>query len=79
MKPLLDNHDLILLDINLPGIDGFQIFKEIRLVNKQIPVIAATAMAMNDQQTKYKEIGFSDFVLKPFDLDALLLKINSHL
>ena len=73
--------DLILLDINLPGMDGYQVMKKL-LNNKstrQIPVIAITANAMESDIAKGKEAGFRHYLTKPIDVKRLLDVVDTTL
>ena len=73
--------DLILLDINLPGIDGYEVLKMIKENSqiKNIPVIAVTANAMKSDIEKGTEAGFDDYVTKPIVVSDLLGAINKIL
>jgi CheY-like chemotaxis protein len=73
--------DLILSDLNLPDIDGYQIIRILKNDSslKTIPVIAITASAMKDDIKKIKEAGFDSYILKPIDVDDLLEKISEYL
>ena len=71
--------DTIILDINLPGINGYDLCKLIRDKNQHIPVLMLTSMsALNDKIQGY-ESGADDYMIKPFEFKELLLKINSLL
>ena len=74
-----DNFDCILMDIQMPEMDGIQAAKEIRNLQDpckaSIPIIALTANVMSEDIEKYKEAGMNDFLAKPFDESALLLVI----
>lgn len=73
--------ELILLDINMPEMNGFQVlklFKQNQLF-KSIPIIAVTANAMPDDIAYGKAIGFDDYITKPIDYELLLKTINKHL
>ena len=73
--------DLILLDINLPGINGFEVLKHLRQrdTTRDKPVIAVSANAMPKDVEKGLEAGFNDYVTKPIDVKALLLTVEKHL
>ncbi len=60
---------LILMDINLPGMDGFEAFEKLKTYEetKNIPVIAISANAMQKQIEKAKEVGFAEYIVKPID------------
>ncbi len=70
--------DLILLDINLPGLDGYQVVKHLRADPHlaAIPCIALSANAMTNEVERARSAGFTDYITKPFDVDVLLSKIN---
>jgi DNA-binding response OmpR family regulator len=68
--------DLVILDINLPGMNGYDLCKAIRKQNQNIPVLMLTAMsALNDKIEGY-ESGADDYMVKPFEFKELLLKIR---
>lgn len=69
--------DLIILDVMLPEIDGFQICEQIRLTDMEVPVIFLTAKdAVSDRISGLKK-GADDYLTKPFVLEELLLRINN--
>ena len=72
---------LILLDINLPDTDGFELSQQIKKDSrlKHTPIIAVSAVAMNDSINKAKELGFIDYITKPIDVIKLLKAIDSVL
>jgi CheY-like chemotaxis protein len=61
--------DAILLDISMPGMDGFSVFQELQAdpTTQSIPVILMTAKALPDDFQQFTEMGFAGVVLKPFD------------
>ena len=68
--------NLIVLDINLPGINGYELCKRIRAENPHIPIIMLTALsALNDKIEGY-DAGADDYIVKPFEFKELLLKIR---
>jgi len=71
--------DLVLLDMMMPKMDGYQTLKEIRNDRdlKNIPVIALTAQAMKGDQKKCLDAGANEYCSKPVDIDSLINKINS--
>ena len=71
--------DLIILDINLPGMNGYDLCKAIRSRNERIPVLMLTSMsALNDKIEGY-ESGADDYMVKPFEFKELVFKIRSLL
>ena len=71
-----NNFDLILLDVMLPKIDGFQVAKIIRKTNEQIPIIFLTARSMTEDRILGLTLGGDDYIPKPFSMEELLLKIR---
>lgn len=71
--------DLIILDINLPGISGYELCKEIRGRNQQIPIIMLTALSGIDDKIEGFDAGADDYVVKPFDFKELLVRIRALL
>ena len=68
--------DLIILDINLPGITGYELCKRIRSRNAQVPVIMLTALnSLNDKIEGY-DAGADDYIIKPFEFKELLMKMR---
>lgn len=78
LKYFKDQHfDLIILDVMLPEVDGFQVCEQIRLTNMEVPVIFLTAKdASGDRITGLKK-GGDDYLTKPFVLEELLLRVNN--
>lgn len=71
---------LVLLDINMPGMDGFQTLKKIRAIQefKQIPVVTMLSSSDDERDiTKSKEHGADDYKVKPFGFDEFVALINS--
>lgn len=71
-----EKHDLVMLDISLPVMDGTLILKEIRkdIGLRDLPVIALTAHAMNGDRERYLAQGFDDYLSKPIVNENLLLE-----
>jgi two-component system copper resistance phosphate regulon response regulator CusR len=66
--------NLVILDINLPGMNGYELCKAIRSTNQHIPILMLTSMiALNDKIEGY-ESGADDYMVKPFEFKELLLK-----
>jgi DNA-binding response OmpR family regulator len=71
--------DLIILDIMLPYIDGFEIAKIVRQKNPQIPILMLTARSSINDKILGLELGADDYITKPFNLEELLLRIKGML
>lgn len=69
--------DLVILDLNLPSMDGMQICREIRKVNEKIPIIMLTAKDSESDQVIGLEIGADDYVTKPFSPLTLIARIKA--
>lgn len=74
-----NNYDLILLDIMLPYLNGFEVAGFIRKGNPQMPILMLTARTGVDDKVKGLEIGADDYITKPFHLKELLLRIKGML
>ena len=72
-----NDFDLCILDVMLPFKDGFTLAKEIRDLNKDVPLFFLTAKTLKDDVLKGYKLGADDYLTKPFDSDILLLKIKS--
>jgi len=75
---LFENYsfDLVVLDINLPGINGYDLCKRIRAKNSDIPVIMLTALSSLNDKIEGYDTGADDYVIKPFEFKELLMKIR---
>ena len=71
--------DLILLDVMLPGIDGFEICDRIRQQDRQQPVIMLTAKSSDEDIIQGLTLGADDYVAKPFSVSQLLLRVQAVL
>ncbi len=70
--------DLILMDIQMPVMDGYEAARTIRKMGGTLPILALTASALMEDQTKILQSGMEDFIIKPFDPDNLLQKISQY-
>lgn len=72
-------YDLVILDINLPGMNGYELCRRIRSLNLNIPIIFLTSLIeLNDKIVGYNQ-GADDFLVKPFEFKELLFKIRVFL
>lgn len=72
-------YDLVLMDIHMPGISGIEATIEIRKFNEEIPIIALTAVTLDENLDEFYLNGFTDIIPKPFDTDEFFLKITKYL
>lgn len=75
----IGDYDICVLDVMLPGVDGFEVAKEIRKVNSQIPIIFLTAKSMKEDRLLGLRLGADDYMVKPFSIEELILKIEIFL
>ncbi len=68
--------DLVILDVNLPGLNGYEVCKVIRQHNAAIPVIMLTSMSTLNDKVEGYDAGADDYIVKPFEFKELLLKIR---
>jgi DNA-binding response OmpR family regulator len=73
------NPEFCILDVMLPGMDGFELAEKIRELNAAVPVIFLTARALKDDKIKGFTLGVDDYITKPFDEDELLCRIHAIL
>ena len=71
--------DLIISDIMMPGIDGYEFAKTVRELNEDIPILFMTARDDFASKQRSYRIGIDDYMIKPIDLDELLLRIGALL
>ena len=71
--------DLILLDINLPGIDGLEVCQKLRASEYHLPVLLLTARGDEIDRVVGLEVGADDYIVKPFSSRELLARIKAHL
>ncbi len=73
------NPDVIILDLMLPGVDGWEICEELKRRNKEMPVMMLTAKAMPEDKVRGLEAGAADYMTKPFEVKELLIRIDKLL
>lgn len=74
-----ENYDLVILDINLPGMDGFHVLKRVREYDKELNIILLTARSDVEDRVKGLDFGASDYMVKPFYFAELEARIRSLL
>ncbi|AZA92190.1 Transcriptional regulatory protein YycF [Chryseobacterium nakagawai] len=73
------DYDICLLDIMMPGMNGFEVAQQIRSKNSEIPIIFISAKALKEDRIKGLKIGADDYLVKPFSIEELMLKIEVFL
>jgi two-component system, cell cycle response regulator DivK len=71
--------DLILMDIQLPDMQGTAVTREIRFADRKVPIIAQTAGKTTDDREKAMEAGCSDVIVKPFSMEELFGAVRKYL
>lgn len=71
--------DLLILDVMMPKLDGFNLAKKIRAVDEITPIIFLTAKSMTEDRVEGLKLGADDYLTKPFSTEELLLRINNVL
>ena len=73
--------DIILLDIMMPGLNGFEVCEKLKADEKyrSIPILFITAMAGMDEKIKGFQVGGADYITKPIDLNEVLARVKAHL
>ncbi|MEM9259982.1 MAG: response regulator transcription factor [Bacteroidota bacterium] len=71
--------DLCLLDVMLPGVDGFELARRIRAKNLDIPILFLTAKSLKEDRLNGLRLGADDYITKPFSIEELILKIEVFL
>src|SRR5690606_3456797 len=74
-----DQFDLILMDIHMPGISGIEATSEIRKFNTRIPIVALTAVTLDENLDEFYLNGFNDIIPKPYKTEEFFHKINKYL
>ena len=74
-----ESYDLAILDVMLPGIDGWQVLQGLRRAGKEMPVLFLTARDQVEDRVKGLELGADDYLVKPFAFSELLARVRSLL
>ena len=72
-------HDLLILDVNLPGLDGWQLLKALRAAGRDLPVLFLTAREQVEDRVRGLELGADDYLVKPFAFSELLARVRTLL
>ena len=76
---LTDDYDLVVLDVMLPGLDGWQVLRELRQAGRHMPVLFLTARDQVEDRVKGLELGADDYLVKPFAFSELLARVRTLL
>ena len=76
---ITDNHDLLILDVMLPGLDGWAILKGLRAAGREVPVLFLTARDDVEDRVRGLELGADDYLVKPFAFSELLARVRTLL
>lgn len=76
---LSGDYDLLILDVNLPGLDGWQVLKALRAAGRDLPVLFLTARDQVEDRVKGLELGADDYLIKPFAFSELLARVRTLL
>ena len=74
-----NQYDIIILDVMMPIKDGFSTARDIRGIDKEVPIIFLTAKSMKEDTLKGFELGGDDYITKPFNMEELVARINAIL
>ncbi len=75
----LEQYDLYILDVNVPGLNGLEVCKRVRQSNRAIPILMLTAYSAVDDKVTALEFGADDYLVKPFHLEELMARVNALL
>jgi len=78
-RALSEEHDLILLDIMMPRLDGFELCRELRRRGRKTPVLMLTAKGLIDDRVQGLDAGADDYLVKPFSMRELLARVRALL
>jgi two-component system, OmpR family, copper resistance phosphate regulon response regulator CusR len=74
---LNESFDFVILDVNIPGINGFDLCREIRSINGKIPILMLTALGATDDKLAGFESGADDYLVKPFEFRELIARMRA--
>ncbi|NER18379.1 ATP-binding protein [Spongiivirga citrea] len=74
-----NHYELVLMDIHMPGMGGVEATTKVREFNKELPIIALTAVAIDENMEEFMDVGFSDVISKPFKPEDFYRSVNTFL
>lgn len=78
-EALRARHDLLLLDLMLPGLDGYELCRRVRATGSRLPILMLTARGREEDRVKGLDLGADDYLAKPFSLKELLARVRARL
>ena len=69
--------DLVVLDVRMPGLDGLEVLKRIKIISSRIPVILLTGYGSTKEGIEGMRLGAFDYLMKPINIDELIEKMNA--
>ncbi len=78
-RAMSESYDLLILDINLPGMEGYDICQRLRQEGKKMPILMLTARTKREEVVRGLNLGADDYLVKPFDLEELLARVRALL
>ncbi|MDA8094927.1 MAG: heavy metal response regulator transcription factor [Betaproteobacteria bacterium] len=76
---LTERYDLVVLDVMLPGLDGWHVLERLRAAGKEVPVLVLTARDQVGERVRGLDLGADDYLVKPFAFPELLARIRARL
>ena len=76
-KALVGNYDLVLLDVMMPKMNGFDVCNNIRKAKLEVPILMLTAKGTSADKTQGFDMGADDYIVKPFDIQEVLLRVRA--
>lgn len=74
---LKNSYDLIILDVNLPSMNGFEVCKQLREANSKVPILMLTALGTTKDKVLGFDLGADDYLVKPFEFEELLARVKA--
>ncbi len=74
-----DQYDLVLMDVNMPGMDGIEASKKIHKLNKSVVIIALTAVTESEQENRFNDASFDDTIVKPYKMNDFVNVLAANL
>ena len=78
-RALVTPFDLVVLDLMLPGMDGYEVCRRLRSAGRDVPILMLTARAREEDRVQGLDLGADDYVVKPFSLKELMARIRARL